>query len=266
MEALVIILLAIHFCICQGLQWFPFARCLLGLQNRGTELQHYRHALVPTYELVLNILSTAPRVHGGLDIKWLELVNEPNQVLDMGLSSQLLFYIGEISIRASEGHCHDPDLCVSCDMLYHNIRELKQDVVGITDGRVQSVVEDIARSYQLAAMLLTLMRLYKYVCQPTPAICFSKDMIDELNGNIMLSYTLYHNEVQELVEELTQLLDQLPRPASPLYCVMSPMFSIILCSLVCSQDPAKLPANQLQQRTYSGRWVSWAPSLHSDWR
>lgn len=153
---LAITLLTVHFCVVQQLPWLRYIAFLTHLQKKGIALQNYAHALFPTYEVILNILSRSPTVHHGLDIQWLTGVDKPHHVLDLGLCPQLLFYIGQITALASaetvdEQRIEDLYLAISC---------LRQDSSEVEDESVRLVVANIAESYRISAILLFFIRLW----------------------------------------------------------------------------------------------------------
>lgn len=150
---LAVTMLFVHSLVVYGAQWESGVQMLRWLQGRGVTLHGQPLALFPAYEIILNVFRTDACVHGGLDIEWLQKVSLPDHVLDLGLSSRLLFYIGRSTELVTSATSTEEYW-----LLLEDIRRTQQFVMGI-EGEEKRTVERIALSYELAAELMVYCRL-----------------------------------------------------------------------------------------------------------
>lgn len=150
-----VLLLFVHYCVVQRLDWAQASSLLAWEQNHGISLENYPLVLFTTYEIILKIFDSGSETHGGLKIDWLERVQNPTEVLDLGLCPQLLFYIGRITELTLQHPLNPEDR----DCVLWKIERLQQEVSGAT-GEAEMVARQIAETYRLSAQLLAHVRLF----------------------------------------------------------------------------------------------------------
>jgi len=135
--------------------WVKWSKLLVVMQDRQIPWHTISSAEFIAYQVILAVFDHGGTIHAGLHIDWLLRQRLPTHVLDLGLSSELLYYIGRTTELAVNSDTHQLDALA----LLAKIKEAEQVVSGI-EGKPREVVATIAESYKHAACILLHCRLF----------------------------------------------------------------------------------------------------------
>ncbi|OAA63330.1 hypothetical protein SPI_03493 [Niveomyces insectorum RCEF 264] len=151
-------MLLVHYQVVTGdSAWFQSSKVLVAMQRQDIPFYEYPTARFIAYQVILNIFHpySNESSHGGLDISWLRTQELADNVLDLGLSCRLLYFIG----RSTEMARSDTTTQSERESLLRMVHGADQHVSGIKD-EAKRVVETVAASYKHAAALMLLCRLF----------------------------------------------------------------------------------------------------------